>query len=181
MPDALEQNSWHFGLRRMLLGYAVGAGTAYDGIEPYDEIGGLDAALIGPLVALIDALQVAHIELSTPATPEQWGARLQAILQLFFIAESEHDDYLLAQLETLRENWLETCATVNLIDELPLTVVREAWLAGLDQGRLSQRFLAGSVNFCTLMPMRAIPFKVVCLLGMNMVITRARNPRWTST
>jgi exodeoxyribonuclease V gamma subunit len=46
-------------------------------------------------------------------------------------------------------------------------VVREAWLAGLDQGRLSQRFLAGSVNFCTLMPMRAIPFKVVCLLGMN--------------
>jgi exodeoxyribonuclease V gamma subunit len=48
-----------------------------------------------------------------------------------------------------------------------LTVVREAWLAGLDQGRLSQRFLAGSVNFCTLMPMRAIPFKIVCLLGMN--------------
>lgn len=40
-------------------------------------------------------------------------------------------------------------------------------LSGLDQGKLSQRFLAGSVNFCTLMPMRAIPFRVVCLLGMN--------------
>ncbi|WP_024696320.1 exodeoxyribonuclease V subunit gamma [Pseudomonas syringae] len=167
LPDALEQNSWHFGLRRMLLGYAVGAGAAYEGIEPYDEIGGLDAALIGPLVALIDALEAAHGELSKPATPAQWGARLQAVLQLFFVADSEHDDYLLAQLETLRENWLETCEAVGLIDELPLTVVREAWLAGLDQGRLSQRFLAGSVNFCTLMPMRAIPFKVVCLLGMN--------------
>ncbi|MEE4888176.1 exodeoxyribonuclease V subunit gamma [Pseudomonas alliivorans] len=167
LPDALEQNSWHFGLRRMLLGYAVGAGAAYEGIEPYDEIGGLDAALIGPLVALIDALEAAHGELSKPATPTQWGARLQAVLQLFFAADSEHDDYLLAQLETLRESWLETCETVGLIDELPLTVVREAWLAGLDQGRLSQRFLSGSVNFCTLMPMRAIPFKVVCLLGMN--------------
>ncbi|KPY46306.1 Exodeoxyribonuclease V subunit gamma [Pseudomonas viridiflava] len=167
LPDALEQNSWHFGLRRMLLGYAVGAGAAYEGIEPYDEIGGLDAALIGPLVALIDALEAAHGELSKPATPTQWGTRLQAVLQLFFAADSEHDDYLLAQLESLRENWLETCETVGLIDELPLTVVREAWLAGLDQGRLSQRFLAGSVNFCTLMPMRAIPFKVVCLLGMN--------------
>ncbi|MGL5597502.1 MAG: exodeoxyribonuclease V subunit gamma, partial [Aeromonas sp.] len=33
--------------------------------------------------------------------------------------------------------------------------------------RSSQRFLAGQVNFCTLMPMRSIPFKVVCLLGMN--------------
>jgi exodeoxyribonuclease V gamma subunit len=88
-------------------------------------------------------------------------------MQLFFLASNEHDDYLLTQLEDLRESWLETCESVALHDELPLTVVREAWLAGLDQGRLSQRFLAGAVNFCTLMPMRAIPFKLVCLLGMN--------------
>lgn len=167
LPEALEQNSWHFGLRRMLLGYAVGGGVAYDGIEPYDEIGGLDAALIGPLVALIDALQVAHAELSLPAQPQIWGERLQALIQLFFSADSEHDDLLLSQLESLREDWLETCESVGLLEELPLTVVREAWLAGLDQGKLSQRFLAGSVNFCTLMPMRAIPFKIVCLLGMN--------------
>jgi exodeoxyribonuclease V gamma subunit len=88
-------------------------------------------------------------------------------MQVFFKASNEHDDYLLTQLEELRETWLETCESVGLEDELPLTVVREAWLAGLDQGRLSQRFLAGAVNFCTLMPMRAIPFKLVCLLGMN--------------
>jgi exodeoxyribonuclease V gamma subunit len=92
---------------------------------------------------------------------------LQALMQVFFQASNEHDDYLLTQLEELRETWLETCEAVGLTDELPLTVVREAWLAGLDQGRLSQRFLAGAVNFCTLMPMRAIPFKLVCLLGMN--------------
>ena len=167
LPDDLEQNSWRFGLRRMLLGYAVGAGESCDGIEPYDEIGGLDAALIGPLVALLDALEVAHAELSRPAPAAQWGERLNALLQVFFLAESEHDDYLLVQLQTLCDTWLGTCESVGLQDLLPLTVVREAWLAGLDQGRLSQRFLAGSVNFCTLMPMRAIPFKVVCLLGMN--------------
>ncbi|MEN2397927.1 exodeoxyribonuclease V subunit gamma [Pseudomonas halotolerans] len=167
LPAELEQNSWRFGLRRMLLGYAVGNAGAYDGIEPYDEIGGLDAALIGPLVALLDALEVAHQELSFPASPQEWGSRLQDLMQLFFQASNEHDDYLLAQLEDLRETWLETCESVALHDELPLTVVREAWLAGLDQGRLSQRFLAGAVNFCTLMPMRAIPFKLVCLLGMN--------------
>ncbi|WP_445577429.1 RecBCD enzyme subunit RecC [Pseudomonas sp. E141] len=167
LPAELEQNSWRFGLRRMLLGYAVGSAGAYDGIEPYDEIGGLDAVLIGPLVALLDALQVAHQELTRPASPQEWGSRLHDLMQLFFQASNEHDDYLLAQLEDLRETWLETCESVALQDELPLTVVREAWLAGLDQGRLSQRFLAGAVNFCTLMPMRAIPFKLVCLLGMN--------------
>ncbi|MDR6918881.1 exodeoxyribonuclease V gamma subunit [Pseudomonas sp. 3296] len=167
LPEALEQNSWRFGLRRMLLGYAVGSAIACEGIEPYDEIGGLDAALIGPLVALLDALEIAHRELAQPAPPKQWGVRLQALVQLFFLASNEHDDYLLAQLEELRETWLDTCESVGLQDDLPLTVVREAWLAGLDQGRLSQRFLAGAVNFCTLMPMRAIPFKRVCLLGMN--------------
>jgi len=167
LPGELEQNSWRFGLRRMLLGYAVGSAGACEGIEPYDEIGGLDAALIGPLVALLDALEIAHSELSQPAPPKQWGSRLHALVQLFFLASNEHDDYLLAQLEELRETWLETCESVGLQDQLPLTVVREAWLAGLDQGRLSQRFLAGAVNFCTLMPMRAIPFKLVCLLGMN--------------
>jgi len=167
LPERLEQNSWRFGLRRMLLGYAVGGGQGYGGIEPYDEIGGLDAALIGPLVGLLDALEVAHQVLSQPAQPQEWGARLQGLTQVFFQASNEHDDYLLVQLEELREQWLQTCESVGLNDQLPLTVVREAWLAGLDQGKLSQRFLAGAVNFCTLMPMRAIPFKVVCLLGMN--------------
>ncbi|MEE9679100.1 exodeoxyribonuclease V subunit gamma [Pseudomonas moraviensis] len=167
LPEQLEQNSWHFGMRRMLLGYAVGSADACAGIEPYDEIGGLDAALIGPLVALLDALEIAHQQLTQPAQPKEWGLRLQALMQVFFQASNEHDDYLLTQLEELRETWLETCEAVGLTDELPLTVVREAWLAGLDQGRLSQRFLAGAVNFCTLMPMRAIPFKLVCLLGMN--------------
>ncbi|MFJ4395602.1 exodeoxyribonuclease V subunit gamma [Pseudomonas sp. NPDC089396] len=167
LPEGLEQNSWRFGLRRMLLGYAVGVGEGCDGIEPYDEIGGLDAALIGPLVALLDALDVAYQVLSQPATAAQWGERLHALLQVFFLAEGEHDEFLLMQLQELRDGWLEVCEGVGLQDLLPLTVVREAWLSGLDQGKLSQRFLAGSVNFCTLMPMRAIPFRVVCLLGMN--------------
>lgn len=167
LPEASEQNSWLFGLRRMLLGYAVGAGESCEGIVPYDEIGGLDAALIGPLVALADALEVACEVLSQPASPAMWGERLQGLLQVFFEAGNEHDEYLVSQLETLRDDWLETCEQVGLDEALPLTVVREAWLAGLDEGRLSQRFLAGSVNFCTLMPMRAIPFRVVCLLGMN--------------
>jgi hypothetical protein len=47
-------------------------------------------------------------------------------------------------------------------------MVREHWLAQIDEHSLSQHFLAGAVNFATLMPMRAIPFKRVCLLGIGM-------------
>src|SRR5690606_15238664 len=50
-----DQNTWLFGLRRMLLGYASGDG-AFQGIQPYGEVGGLDAAIAGSLAALVEAL-----------------------------------------------------------------------------------------------------------------------------
>ncbi|MCP6134163.1 exodeoxyribonuclease V subunit gamma, partial [Klebsiella pneumoniae] len=90
---------------RMLLGYAVGMGEGCDGIEPYDEIGGLDAALIGPLVALLDALDVACQALTQAASAREWGERLNALLQVFFLAEDEHDEFLLMQLQDLRDSW----------------------------------------------------------------------------
>ncbi|MGV6476988.1 exodeoxyribonuclease V subunit gamma [Azotobacter vinelandii] len=167
LPAGLEQNTWRFGLRRMLLGYAVGSGAPCAGIEPFDEIGGLEAVLIGPLVRLLEALDDLHRRLARPVAPAEWGRILQAMLGDFFLARSERDETLLGQLGEALEEWLELCAGVDLDEPLPLGVVREAWLGLLDRGRLSQRFLAGAVNFCTLMPMRAIPFRVVCLLGMN--------------
>ena len=167
VPATLEQNSWLFGLRRMLLGYAVGDGQPLDNIQPYGEVGGLEAALLGPLVMLVDRLHLAWQELSRPATAPQWGERLRALLEVFLRPSDEQDQLLLSQLLEALEGWLGQCREAGLTDELLLTVVREAWLGGLDQPSLGQRFLSGAVNFCTLMPMRAIPFRLVCLLGMN--------------
>ena len=56
LPAGMEQNTWRFGLRRMLLGYAVGAGAPWQGIEPYDEIGGLEAGLVGSLARMLERL-----------------------------------------------------------------------------------------------------------------------------
>ncbi|OIN04539.1 exodeoxyribonuclease V subunit gamma [Oceanisphaera psychrotolerans] len=167
LPAELEQNTWRFGLRRMLLGYAVGSGDACQGIEPFDEIGGLDAALIGPLVRLLDTLDALHRQLSQPHLPAEWGQLLHGLLASCFLPANDRDRTLLSGLTEALEHWQELCTGVNLDEPLPLNVVREAWLGALDQGSLSQRFLAGAVNFCTLMPMRAIPFRLVCLLGMN--------------
>ena len=167
MPAGLEANSWRFGLRRMLLGYAGGGATAWQGIEPYDEIGGLDAALIGPLSQLLQRLDEYEQQLRQPAAPVVWGQRLRQLLEDFFSVDTERDQLLLAQLHESLANWLELCEAVKLDSPLPLNVVVEAWLDGAGQSQLSQRFLAGAVNVCTLMPMRAIPFKRICLLGMN--------------
>jgi len=46
-------------------------------------------------------------------------------------------------------------------------VVREAVRGALDAVPERQAFLLGGVTFCGLVPQRSIPFRVVCLLGMN--------------
>ena len=167
-PEPAAQNTWLFGLRRMLLGYAVGANAKpWKQIEPYDEIGGLDAALLGPLVQLIDRLEATWRTLREPATVSTWGERARALMADYFLADESGDAFTLQQLETALQRWLEACDEAALTEALPLSVVGDYWLSQLDEGGLSQRFFAGAVTFATLMPMRAIPFRHVCLLGMN--------------
>lgn len=170
LPDAGEAapNSWLFGLRRMLLGYAAGAEAApWQGIEPYGEIGGLDAALLGPLAVLLARLDDAWRMLRTPATPRAWGERLRALLAHFFAPAAAADAYTLSRLDAALQRWLDACDEAALDEPLPLAVVAGHWLDSVDDGGLGQRFFAGAVTFATLMPMRAIPFRHICLLGMN--------------
>ncbi|MCH4562232.1 exodeoxyribonuclease V subunit gamma [Halomonas sp. EGI 63088] len=168
LPDGLEQNTWAFGLRRLLLGYTVGSATgAWQGIEPFDDIGGLEAALAGPLAHLLETLETQWQRLRQPTDADGWVTRLRELLEACFAAEEASDSLMLARLEQALQDFQESTREAGLERELPLTIVREHWLGQIDEHSLSQRFLAGAVNFATLMPMRAIPFKRVCLLGMN--------------
>ncbi len=167
LAPAGEQNAWIFGLRRMLLGYASGDGHAYNGIEAYGEVGGLDAALAGSLAQLVEALLAWREILAAPRTPAAWGEQARALLDAFFVAGAEDDRLTLAQLHESLNRLLETCDGAGFDEPVPLAVLRESWLGALDEPTLDHQFVSGGVTFCTLMPMRAVPFRVVCLLGMN--------------
>lgn len=168
-----DQNSAWFGLRRMLLGYASGAVavdsplTSLDGIEPYAEIGGLESELAGSLAQLLQTLVNWWNVAMTPATPEIWAKRGRTLLASMVKAETESDKQALRALEDGLVAWQLACDQASFSDEVPLIVARSAWLEAIEVPKLNQRFRAGGVTFCTLMPMRAIPFEVVCLLGMN--------------
>jgi len=168
LPDRIEANSWAFGLRRMLLGYAAGAGDAWRGIEPLADIGGLEATLLGPLVHLADTLERHWVALREAATPEQWAARLQQLLDDFFeAADGTPDGLTLLRARGALQDWRQACAEARLAELLPLPVVRAHWLSRLEPQELRQPFFAGGITFASLMPMRAIPFRWVGLLGMN--------------
>ncbi|AMO24365.1 exodeoxyribonuclease V subunit gamma [Ramlibacter solisilvae] len=168
LPERIEGNSWAFGLRRMLLGYAVGEGEHWNGIEPMVDVGGLEAALLGPLVRLADALEKHWGELREPGAPEQWAQRLQQLLDDFFeAADGTADGLTLLRARAALQEWRQACEDAQLSEPLTLAVVRDHWLGRLEPQGLRQPFFAGGVTFASLMPMRAIPFRWVALLGMN--------------
>jgi exodeoxyribonuclease V gamma subunit len=167
LGQAGEQNAWIFGVRRMLLGYASGDGGSFGGIEPYAEVGGLDAALAGSLAQLVETLLAWRATLAQPRTPADWGEQARALLAAFFDAREEGDRQTMARLGEALRDWQDTCDSAGFVEPVPLAVLREAWLGALAEPTLNHQFVSGGVTFCTLMPMRAVPFRVVCLLGMN--------------
>jgi exodeoxyribonuclease V gamma subunit len=176
-----DDNSALFGVQRMLMGYACGADPVDDdlaqGVSPYAEVGGLDAELAGSLAHLLQALIDWWQTCTQSATPAQWAERCRAMLAALFKPRDDNDRNALAALNQALNDWVRACDEAGFAEAVPLAVVRSAWLEALKAPRLEQRFRAGGVTFCTLMPMRAIPFKAVCLLGMNDGDYPRRSPR----
>ena len=164
---ATGQHTWHFGLTRMLLGYAMNSETGHwQGILPYDESSGLIAELAGNLAELLMRLRRWRELLSAPRELESWLPLCRELLNDFFAGDADAE----AALALIEEQWQQVInygVQAQYQQAVPLSLLRDELASRLDQERISQRFLAGPVNFCTLMPMRSIPFKVVCLLGMN--------------
>ena len=168
---ATQQNTWLFGVQRMLLGYAMSesAGlfeTAGSPIAAYDEVQGMSAELAGKLAHFIDRITHYRQRLNQPQSIELWRETLLNLIDDFFTVELEGEVVLKSIRDALGQ--LNEQLDDALFDqELSPSIVYQYLNNKLSGARISQRFLAGQVNFCTLMPMRSIPFKTVCLLGMN--------------
>lgn len=165
-----HEHSWGFGIKRMLLGYAMPSGAGlYHGALGYDEVEGLGAALAGKLAWYVETLERYHQLLQQSHSSEQWQQLLSQLLQDCFLPDADEQAQLL-ELQNLAAQLVAQRQSAGIDtsqDMLPLSVVQHYFSTALGQSQVSQRFLAGQVNVCTLMPMRAIPFKLVCLLGMN--------------
>ena len=161
------QHTWQFGLTRMLLGYAMESSQGeWNDVLPYDESSGLIAELVGHLASLLMQLNRWRSRLMESRELEAWLPVAREMLNDFFLPDQETE----AAMALIEQQWqaiIEEGVNSHYGEAIPLSLLRDELTQRLDQERISQRFLAGPVNICTLMPMRSIPFKVVCLLGMN--------------
>ncbi|QQX82222.1 exodeoxyribonuclease V subunit gamma [Shewanella sp. KX20019] len=164
---AFEQNAWSLGIKRLILGYSFADDAPlYQQTLSVNGIEGQTAQALGKLLDFIEALDDVHAALASSCSLSERIAQLEQLLTEFYLVDDDEQ----VQLQEIRD------AIVKLKEELtesghctplPIEVLLNWFNSRLSESRVGQRYLAGSVNFCTLMPMRSIPFKVVCLLGMN--------------
>ena len=178
--------TWQQGLSRLLRGFAFAdADTIYQEQLLLANVEGDDAVLLGQLMLFIEQLQSFSQQLTQPRTPTQWQQFLFSQLELLFArsntlnnttnnslnnaisAENNSIDNALAIIENAITSFVEYCQHAELDEKIELAIVSDYLNNHFSQGDTSKQFMVGQVTFCSMLPMRSIPFKVIAVLGLN--------------
>lgn len=164
---ALDQNTWRFGLDRLLLGYAIGdESTLFGGTLPYVDVEGQAGQLLGSLVELLETLFRLRERLAVPRTVAEWSAELRELVAATIADDPTTADQVQDLTGTLAD-LAERAEAAGFAEAIPLEAYRAQLESDLRRRISTHGFLSRGVCFCELVPMRTIPFRVVCLLGMS--------------
>lgn len=177
----IHEHTYAWGMDRMLAGYVMGdaepdasgdtaAWSLPDGeLWPVEGVHGPQAAALGALDRLLQTLAQLHRDAAEPRTASAWAARLEQLLDALFRIDTRDRDAVEA-LSLLRRFIQATAvetADSDLDPRLEFSVVREVLRERLAAAPERQRFLLGGVTVCGMVPQRAIPFRVIAVLGLN--------------
>ena len=163
------QNTWSAGLDRLLLGVAMDEseerfiGTAL----PMDDVDSSDVDLIGRLAECVDRIRTITDSFAVPKSLPAWCDDLKRAIELLTsvtAADSWHVAHAYAEISALAPVGSDSAEQPV---ELGLAEV-SALLADAFRGRASRaNFRTGTLTICTMLPMRSVPHRVVCLLGVD--------------
>ena len=164
--EHLGQNTWAAGLDRMLLGVTMDEeGNHFIGTAlPLDEVDSSDVELVGRLAELVDRLGRALTAFAADhAMPDWLELAKQTIDQL--TATSATDSWQTGHAyRVLTALAGDEAAEQTVLSRSELQALLADGLAGR-AGRAN--FRTGTLTVCTMYPMRSVPHRVVCLLGMD--------------
>lgn len=162
--------SWKYGLEKILYGLCI-AGSPTDftvnsrSLIPLDTAEGAEGMERIKLIHFYQVLTAYLNDRKTDKTIAEWADYLKNLLEdmVFQSAEKEDEDYPV--FITLIENLIELDEENTL--KISFDVFRHSLLSRLITEKKSHSFSTVGITFCSLVPMRSIPFKVVGLLGMD--------------
>ena len=168
---ASDANTWRAGLDRLLLGYAMpeSSSSLFEGKLGFDGMSSDRAETMAQLCAFIDELERYRHYLKAELTAQQWQKLLLRLVDAFFLAspDSAKDEAELVLIRKTLDSLVDTTALAGFENNIAIDLVQEWIDKHLDTQQTQMRFMGNGVTFCGMVPMRSIPFKVVCLIGMN--------------
>ncbi len=160
-------NTWEFGLDRLLTGVALSDDSSawLDRALPLDDVGSAQVDLVGRLTEYVDRLRAATDRLTGTHPLDHWLEALDdGVASL--TAVSSLDGWQPGQVQRELGRVRRAAAGLGQVD-LRLPDVR-ALLSDRLAGRPTRaNFRTGTLTVCTMVPMRSVPHRVVCLLGLD--------------
>ncbi len=165
---AISENTWWAGIQQLLLGYALPGKKQrmFEGILPYDKIEGNETQSFGKFLEFTDRVFKCVKDLDRPKQLKQWSATLKKLLDDFFKLNDETEREL-QRLKTVMDDLGNRQNEAGIDEKFEFEPIRFYLEQRIENLNFKSGFIAGGVTFCAMLPMRSIPFKVVCLVGMN--------------
>ena len=162
---ANETFTWKQGLSRLIRGFAYGdEDTIFQQQLVLSAVEGADGVLLGKLMFVLEQLQFYSIALKDEKTPQNWQLLLFKLIDELFDIEQEN---CFNDISNAIESLNEHCIQAKYEGTLSLEIVSEYLNSHFSQPEPGRQFMIGQVTFCSMVPMRSIPFKVVAILGLN--------------
>lgn len=160
------RRTWQGGLARLALAHAVGSdGEACAGLAPVALDAFSDPAVLGALGDLEELLAEARRTIAEPRPVAEWCAWLDELREKS-CAQDDRNAHEHARLRELLRSFATDARIAGFGTAIPFEAIREQLATRLEATPPPQAFLAGGVTFCELVPLRAIPFRIVVLVGL---------------
>jgi exodeoxyribonuclease V gamma subunit len=162
-----ELYTWEWGLARLLKS-ALYADSYEDeaSFAMLHNLEGQNVKVLGKLMLFVQTLQNIDNGLRKPKLMQDWLNYMQTdILQTLF--DESDDNRVLNTLKKAIEQISANIIKAKYHEQVSLAVARESLDNVLSRPDPLNQFNTGQVTFGSMVPMRSVPFKVVCILGLN--------------
>jgi exodeoxyribonuclease V gamma subunit len=174
--EALPTGTWRAGLDRLLLGVTMSEDEQrlFAGVLPLDDVESGAIELAGRFAELLARLESSLDALNRSQTIAGWAAAIAGAADAL-AAAAPREAWQRAELQRLLDDVVTEAA--GHTTALTLPEVRDL-LAERLRGRPTRaNFRTGHLTICTLVPMRSVPHRVVCLLGLDDGVFPRKSPR----
>lgn len=159
--------TWEWGLERLLVAIFISEEQQMaNGVAIAHTIDGHASVTLGKLMGFLSALKQLVHALNRPRQLAHWRVYFDEVLNEFFKAETD-DKFAFLLIEQALSAFSENATLADFNAAISVDIARQALKQGLSIPETKSRFMCGKITFCSMMPMRSIPFKVVAILGLN--------------